>query len=66
MDLYSLEGAPIKCEDFNCSNTKITTLEGGPKKVKNKFTCNLLKLTTWDGAPKGYKNIEANPNPLKK
>jgi hypothetical protein len=37
---------------FNCGFNKLTSLKGGPVKVKNGFSCSLNKLTTLYGAPK--------------
>ena len=35
-----------------CSNKKLTTLEGAPKKVNGDFDCTYNKLTSLKGAPK--------------
>lgn len=37
--------------DFNCADTKITTLEGGPKKVMKDYYANRCQLTSLEGAP---------------
>ena len=36
---------------FNCSNNKITSLEGAPKSVGGYFDCNFNVLKTLEGAP---------------
>lgn len=52
-NLKSLKGSPIKVNHFNCSETKITTLEGAPEEVETYFNCSFCyKITTLEGAPK--------------
>jgi hypothetical protein len=48
---------------FNCSDNKLTTLEGAPKEVGSNFSCDYNKLTTLEGAPKkvgGYFDCRNN------
>jgi hypothetical protein len=41
---------------FNCSNNKLTTLEGGPKEVFGYYDCQRNKLTTLEDGPKEVGN----------
>ena len=36
---------------FNCTNNKLTSLEGAPREVKGDFNCTNNELTTLEGAP---------------
>ena len=37
---------------FNCTDNKLTTLEGAPRSVDGRFSCGVNKLTTLEGAPR--------------
>ena len=39
-------------DDFDCSNNRLTTLEGCPEKVGGSFDCDKNNLTSLEGAPK--------------
>jgi len=53
LDLIKL---PVKFKevkgDFDCTNNKLTSLEGAPEKVGESFWCEFNNLTTLEGAPK--------------
>ena len=50
-DFYDVKFGTVS-ENFNCSNNKITSLEGSPLDVRGNFNCSDNKITSLDGSPK--------------
>lgn len=51
-------------ESLIINNCSLTSLEGSPEIVNNKFLCNGNKLTTLEGGPKSVYSIACIDNPL--
>jgi hypothetical protein len=55
-DFYIDQGFPVKfgkiTGKFDCSDTKLTSLENGPQEVNGYYNCSNNKLTTLKGSPK--------------
>ncbi len=51
LQLTSLENCPQEINVFNCSRTNITSLQFGPKIVRERFFCYDTKITSLDYAP---------------
>lgn len=49
---------------FDCSNNKLTNLEGCPKTIYRDFNCSWNKLTSLYGSPKNVNNFYCNWNEL--
>ena len=45
------EGVDLNSGYFDCSNTKITSLQGAPTSVGGSFDCQNTKITSLEGAP---------------
>jgi hypothetical protein len=50
-DFYDVKFGTVS-ENFNCSNNKITSLEGSPLAVGGNFNCSDNKITSLEGSPK--------------
>jgi hypothetical protein len=52
-DLTDFKGVRfgVVTDDFNCSNNRLTSLEGAPQKVGRGFYCPNNRLTSLEGAP---------------
>ena len=49
---------------FDCSDNKLTTLEGAPREVGGNFYCKNNQLTTLEGAPERVSYIRCDYNPV--
>ncbi len=49
--LTSLEGAPIICNELNCSINNLISLKGGPERADGSFICSNNYLTSLEGCP---------------
>ena len=50
--------------DFNCSDNRLTSLEGAPQSVSGYFSCSDNRLTSLEGAPERVGALECSGNKL--
>ena len=64
--LTSLKNSPIEAHGFNCNDTKLTSLLGGPKKVKNNYWCRRNDIKDFVGFPEHFLWLFVTGNPIEK